>query len=124
MKKVFLVLSIFIVSLVLAQGDAKSDVSSFNKNNVNWYNKDLKQDKIAGASVDKLYNELLKDTKAKKAIIVAVIDGGVDVKHKDLEGRIWINTDEIADNGVDDDKNGYIDDVYGWNFMAMPMEQT
>ena len=133
MKKVFLVGILFITILSFAQGDAKTNVSSFNKKNVNWYNKDLKQDKIAGASVDKLYSEILKDKAPKKAIIVAVIDGGIDIKHKDLEGRIWINTNEIPDNGIDDDKNGYIDDVYGWNFIgnangeninAAPLEKT
>lgn len=51
-------------------------------------------------------------------IIVAVIDSGVDVNHEDLQGKIWINSDEIANNGLDDDKNGYIDDVFGWNFIG------
>ncbi|HXH75526.1 MAG TPA: S8 family peptidase [Bacteriovoracaceae bacterium] len=51
-------------------------------------------------------------------IIVAVIDSGVDVNHEDLQGKIWINTNEIANNGIDDDKNGYTDDVFGWNFIG------
>ena len=51
-------------------------------------------------------------------LIVAVIDSGVDVNHEDLQGKIWINSDEIANNGVDDDNNGYIDDVFGWNFIG------
>jgi subtilisin family serine protease len=49
---------------------------------------------------------------------VAVIDGGVDILHEDLQGKIWTNTKEIPDNGIDDDNNGYIDDVYGWNFLG------
>ncbi|MCA1762331.1 MAG: S8 family serine peptidase, partial [Flavobacteriales bacterium] len=49
-----------------------------------------------------------------------VIDDGVDIDHPDLEGKIWLNTDEIPDNGVDDDHNGYIDDVNGWNFLGNP----
>ena len=118
MYKLFLVVSLFLTTLIFAQGDEQPDISSFNKKNVNWYNKDLKKDKIAGASVDKLYTELLQGKAPKKTIIVAVIDGGVDVKHEDLKGRIWINTDEIPDNGIDDDKNGYIDDIYGWNFIG------
>jgi len=49
-------------------------------------------------------------------IVVAVLDTGVDINHPDLKDNIWINTDEIPNNEIDDDNNGYIDDVYGWNF--------
>lgn len=52
------------------------------------------------------------------AIVVAVIDGGTDVNHEDLKDVIWVNSDEIAGNGIDDDKNGYVDDVNGWNFIG------
>lgn len=51
-------------------------------------------------------------------VIVAVIDSGVDVNHEDLQGKIWINSGEIANNGIDDDNNGYVDDVFGWNFIG------
>ena len=51
-------------------------------------------------------------------IVVAVIDSGVDVNHEDLQGKIWINSDEVANNGIDDDNNGYVDDVFGWNFIG------
>jgi len=49
-------------------------------------------------------------------IVVMVIDGGVDMAHPDLVNRFWVNRDEIPNNGVDDDGNGYIDDMHGWNF--------
>lgn len=55
---------------------------------------------------------------ASQDIIVAVIDSGVDVNHEDLQGKIWINTKEIPNNGIDDDQNGYVDDVFGWNFIG------
>lgn len=61
--------------------------------------------------------ELVK-TKTPKQVVVAVIDAGTDIKHPDLKEMLWTNTNEIADNGIDDDNNGYIDDVNGWNFIG------
>jgi subtilisin family serine protease len=51
-------------------------------------------------------------------VIVAVIDSGVDTAHEDLKNVLWRNKKEIPGNGIDDDKNGYVDDVYGWNFLG------
>ena len=59
----------------------------------------------------------MKDQPARD-VIVAVIDSGIDIDHEDLKDVIWINTKEIPGNGIDDDKNGYVDDVYGWNFIG------
>ncbi|KGO92773.1 S8 family peptidase [Flavobacterium subsaxonicum] len=81
-----------------------------------WSDLDLLTDTIPGMSVDRVY-ELLKGRKAKK-IIVGVVDSGVDIEHPDLQGSIWTNPKEIAGNGIDDDKNGYIDDIHGWNFLG------
>src|SRR5258705_12001896 len=82
----------------------------------NWFEKDHLTDSLAGISLDKAY-ELLKD-RISKTVIVAVIDNGVDTEHEDLKNKIWTNTKEIPDNGIDDDRNGYIDDVHGWNFRG------
>jgi len=57
-------------------------------------------------------------TKQSQTVVVAVIDSGVDIEHEDLVDNVWINEDEIPNNGIDDDKNGYIDDVNGWNFLG------
>jgi len=95
-----------------------STVDSLNKKYVNWFNLDSKSNKVAGVSVDKAYKELLKGKTSKKTIIVAVIDGGVDTLHADLKGKIWKNIHEIPGNGIDDDNNGYVDDVFGWNFLG------
>ncbi len=84
---------------------------------VNWFNLDEKDNKVLGISTDKAYRELLEGKESKK-VIVAVIDGGVDVKHEDLVGKIWVNKDEIPGNGIDDDNNGYVDDINGWNFLG------
>ncbi len=84
----------------------------------NWYLKDPAKDKIYGVGAEEAY-KLLMGKKAKE-VIVAVIDSGVDTEHPDLKEVIWINEDEIPGNGIDDDKNGYIDDVHGWSFLGGP----
>jgi subtilisin family serine protease len=83
----------------------------------NWGHLDLVKDTIPGMSVDKAYAEVLKG-KSSKTVIVAVIDSGIDIDHEDLEGVIWTNTKEIAGNNKDDDNNGYVDDIHGWNFLG------
>lgn len=84
----------------------------------NWYNLDLLQDGYFGISTEKAYKELLKDKKPKESIIVAVIDGGVEPTHEDLKDVMWTNKKEIPGNGIDDDWNGYVDDIHGWNFIG------
>ncbi|WP_179375458.1 S8 family peptidase [Winogradskyella wichelsiae] len=82
-----------------------------------WGHLDLVKDTIPGMSVDKAYTEIIKDKKGTK-VIVAVIDSGIDIDHEDLRNVLWTNEDEIPNNGIDDDKNGYIDDIHGWNFLG------
>ena len=85
----------------------------------NWFNLDYAAHGVYGVSTEKTYQTLLKEKTGKK-VVVAVIDSGVDNMHEDLKDVMWVNTDEIAGNGIDDDKNGYIDDVHGWNFIGGP----
>jgi subtilisin family serine protease len=82
-----------------------------------WSATDLATDTIPGMSVDKAYAELIPNLKGIN-VIVAVIDSGIDIEHEDLKNVIWINRGEIPNNGIDDDKNGFIDDVHGWNFLG------
>ncbi len=82
-----------------------------------WGAADLVADTIPGMSVTKTYNELIKNKKGQKTI-VAVIDSGIDIEHEDLKNVIWNNEDEIPGNGIDDDNNGYVDDIHGWNFLG------
>lgn len=82
-----------------------------------WSHLDIIKDTIPGMSVDKAYAELLKNKKGKK-VIVGIVDSGVDIEHEDLKSVIWTNKKEIPNNGIDDDKNGYIDDIHGWNFLG------
>jgi subtilisin family serine protease len=83
----------------------------------NWGHLDLVNDTIPGMAVDRAYAELIKNKKGTK-VIVAVIDSGIDIDHEDLDGVIWTNKDEIPNNGKDDDNNGYVDDIHGWNFLG------
>jgi len=82
-----------------------------------WSHLDLLEDGVPGMSVDRAYTELIKNAKGQ-TVIVGVIDSGIDIEHPDLASVIWTNTKEIPNNGKDDDKNGYIDDIHGWNFLG------
>lgn len=83
----------------------------------NWFNLDPETDNVNGVSTERAYKELLKG-KTPVSVIVGVIDSGVDYLHEDLKDVMWTNTKEIPNNGKDDDKNGYIDDIHGWNFIG------
>ena len=82
-----------------------------------WGHLDLVKDTIPGMSVEKAYAEIIKNKKGK-TVIVAVLDTGIDIDHEDLDDVLWTNTKEIKNNGKDDDKNGYVDDIHGWNFLG------
>ena len=82
-----------------------------------WNHYDIVKDTVPGMSVDRAYAELLKDRKSEK-VIVGIVDSGVDIEHEDLKSVIWTNAKEIPNNGIDDDKNGFVDDIHGWNFLG------
>tara|TARA_A200000113_G_scaffold741_1_gene808 strand:+ start:137 stop:1708 length:1572 start_codon:yes stop_codon:yes gene_type:complete len=100
--------------------EIKSSLSKIDKKN--WHNLDIEKDSVPGTSVERAYNELLNDLKGKK-VIVAVIDTGLDIDHISLSENIWINKDEKV-NGKDDDNNGYIDDIHGWNYLGSSYNET
>ena len=87
-----------------------------------WPHQDLLTTGYPGISLQKAY-DILKGRKSEK-VIVGVIDSGIDVNHEDLKSVIWTNPKEIPGNGIDDDKNGYVDDIHGWNFLGDIAEEN
>jgi len=83
-----------------------------------WHTMDLKKDGYYGVSLNEAY-QLLKGKKSK-TVVVATIDSGIDTLQQDLRPILWVNTKEIPGNGIDDDHNGYVDDVHGWDFLGGP----
>jgi len=104
MIKVFLII-VFLVPM-FAVSQSKSD----------WQHLDPEIDNILGVSTYRAYEHL--KNKKSKPVIVAVIDNGAELTHQDLQGQFWTNPNEIEGNGIDDDKNGYVDDFHGWNFLG------
>ncbi len=83
-----------------------------------WHLLDETQDHFYGISLNKAYLFLQEKNRPSKPVIVAILDSGIDTTHEDLKRNLWTNRGEIASNGIDDDGNGYIDDVHGWNFLG------
>lgn len=107
--------ALLISSSSFAQGTSAADKDPLPKN---WHLLDKTTTGYAGVSLDKAY-EFVKSKNAKATkIVVAVIDSGIDTLHEDLKPILWRNPKEIPGNGIDDDKNGYVDDIYGWNFLG------
>lgn len=105
---IFISLLLFFSSFVSTSQEVAKD----------WHLLDLKKDKIPGISLEQAY-DLLKENNIKTtSVIVAVLDSGLDIDHEDLSTAIWINKKEVIDNGTDDDANGYVDDINGWNFIG------
>ena len=96
------------------QAPQTADTTDFLKD---WFLRDPETDKLQGLSVEKTYATLLKG-RPSRTITVAVIDSGIDFEHEDLKDVMWTNPKEVKNNGVDDDKNGYIDDIHGWSFIG------
>ena len=109
-----LFLSIFCSLAVLQAHSQQYDSTAIPKD---WHLKDPETDHVQGISAEKAYQTLLKG-QPSRTVIVAIIDSGIDIDHEDLRSVIWTNEGEIPDNGIDDDNNGYIDDVHGWNFIG------
>lgn len=105
---------------LLAIGGLLSSALLAQKDDVpkGWHMLDKTTSGYYGISVDKAYDFVKAKKLKSKTVIVAVIDSGIDTTHEDLRKVLWVNSKEIPGNGIDDDKNGYIDDIHGWNFLG------
>ena len=118
----FLVVAFILLSTSPAITFAQQDLINTNKFSEkkvapnNWHQLDRAETGYYGISLDKAY-DFLKGRKSQP-VVVAVIDSGVDTLQEALKPVLWKNPGEIPGNGIDDDKNGYVDDVYGWNFLG------
>lgn len=113
-------LSMFLLFVCLVHTRAqKEEINNSDTSEVvtDWFLQDPATDHVQGTSTEKAYATLLQGKPSKK-VRVAVIDSGIDIDHEDLKNVIWTNEDEVEGNGIDDDKNGYVDDVHGWNFIG------
>ena len=110
-----LIAALLLSGAVSAQGNKVKEKTVVPKN---WHLLDESKNGFPGISLDKAYSFVQSKNIKSKKIIVAVIDSGIDTLHEDLKPILWKNPGEIPGNKIDDDKNGYIDDIYGWNFIG------
>lgn len=116
-KKIPVLLTLaFYSAVVFAQNDINQE--SKEKVPTNWHQLDAVTTGYNGISLDKAYSLIKSKNLKSNRVVVAVIDSGIDTLHEDLKPVLWTNPKEIPGNGIDDDNNGYIDDIHGWNFLG------
>jgi len=110
----FLVTGVWTIALQVHANDDLDKTDSLSA--FHWIHLDPVDDQVAGIGLNKAYQ--LLEGRPSRRVLVAIIDSGFDLDHQDLENQYWVNEDEIPGNGIDDDRNGYVDDIYGWNFIG------
>ncbi len=113
MKKV-LIAAAFLASFSFAFAQDKMQ----NNDLKTWYHKDFSTTNVYGVNTNNAYKFLESKGLKPRTVVVGVLDSGVEVDHPGLINNMWKNPNEIPNNGIDDDKNGYVDDIYGWNFIG------
>lgn len=119
MKKVLLA-AVFLVGFGFSNAqEVKAGVDPMqDKDLMTWYHKDFATTKVYGVNTENAYKFLESKGLKPKTVLVGVLDSGVQVDHPGLVKNIWTNPNEVPNNGKDDDGNGYIDDIHGWNFIG------
>jgi len=113
MKKV-LIAAAFLASFSFAFAQDKMQDNDLKT----WYHKDFSTTNVYGVNTNNAYKFLESKGLKPRTVVVGVLDSGVEVDHPGLINNMWKNPNEIPNNGIDDDKNGYVDDIYGWNFIG------
>ncbi|HMH34684.1 MAG TPA: S8 family peptidase [Puia sp.] len=113
--KLWLVIITLIIMSPGVHAQGKSAKTALPKG---WHTLDKEKDGVYGISLDKAYEMIRSKNLKSRTVVVAVIDSGIDTLQEDLKDVLWVNPKEIPGNGIDDDHNGYIDDVHGWNFLG------
>lgn len=108
-----LIFVFFTFNLFAQEAKEKESINYFQ-----WSHGDIATDHVVGISLKQAYTYAKEHNKTSKQVVVAIIDSGVDTAHEDLMDNLWVNPKEIPFNGIDDDNNGYVDDVHGWNFIG------
>jgi subtilisin family serine protease len=112
--RILLTSLLFLSVNLFAQEQEEVDTADYSQ----WSHGDITADTVVGISLDQAYAFAKEHNKTAKVVIVAILDSGVDTAHEDLKGKLWNNPGEIPYNGIDDDGNGHIDDIHGWNFIG------
>ena len=102
---------------ITAQGQSAVDPMN-DKDLMTWYHKDFSETNVYGINTQNAYKYLESKGLKPKTVVVGVLDSGVEVDHPGLVKNMWKNPNEVPNNGKDDDGNGYIDDIHGWNFIG------
>jgi subtilisin family serine protease len=107
-----------LITLILLIGTSSYSQNLKSEYAKNWHIQNQDSTGVYGISLDKAYSFINSKKIKSKQVLVAVIDSGIDTLHEDLQSILWTNPKEIPSNGIDDDKNGFIDDIHGWNFLG------
>ena len=118
MKKFFISALFLSGFLGLAQSTTKALDPKHDKDLMTWYHKDFATTHVYGVNTQNAYKFLNSKGLKPRTVVVAVLDSGVQIDHPAIKNNIWTNPNEVPGNGKDDDKNGYIDDVHGWDFIG------
>ena len=114
MKKIFSILTLLVLSFSVYAQEVIEEVSILE----NWHHQHFSTDSVYGVGTEVAIDLLKSLKKEPEPIVVAILDSGVDIDHEDLKANIWVNPKEIPNNQKDDDDNGYVDDINGWNFIG------
>lgn len=118
MKRIIIAAYFLAGFTAFAQSELKPVDPMQDKDLMTWYHKDFGSANVYGVNTDNAYKYLESKGLKAKPVIVGVLDSGVEVDHPGLVKNMWKNPNEVPNNGKDDDNNGYIDDIHGWNFMG------